>query len=233
MIAAASSVAAGASAAIVVDGNLDAAYGAAKSVVGYDPNAPEGNFGSPTAFSNAIGFSIYLASDSNYVYGFFNSGGPGTAAGTFANVYWDLDPQNNNGSDLGFELSPGHADASIPGVSGSVNRNDVLTATNGSGSFEFAIPVADFTSAIAGLTYAPGQVFPGAGDNITLRLSQSFGYSVAGGPSYGPDRLGTVAAGVPEPGTWALMLIGFGALGLALRANIVATRRLGELSTSA
>jgi len=45
---------------------------------------------------------------------------------------------------------------------------------------------------------------------VVLRLSQSFGYSVAGGGSYGDDRLGVVtleASAVPGPVVVALGLI--------------------------
>lgn len=46
---------------------------------------------------------------------------------------------------------------------------------------------------------------------MVLRLSQSFGYSVAGGRTYGADRLGEASiAAVPVPtAAWA----GFGLLG--------------------
>jgi hypothetical protein len=37
------------------------------------------------------------------------------------------------------------------------------------------------------------------------------------------------AASLPEPGTWVMLLLGFGVIGLLLRANIIANRELAEL----
>jgi hypothetical protein len=54
-----------------------------------------------------------------------------------------------------------------------------------------------------------------------VNLSQSFGYAVAGGSSFGPNRLGVVTIGgtpaVPEPATWAMMIGGFGLIGATMR----------------
>lgn len=58
-----------------------------------------------------------------------------------------------------------------------------------------------------------------AGNNLLMSLSQSFGYSVAGGQIYyGDNRLGSVivpgqSSAVPEPAT--VLLFGFGLVGLA------------------
>jgi len=54
--------------------------------------------------------------------------------------------------------------------------------------------------------------------NIILRMSPSYGYSVAGGASYGSDRLGLIVdpiatTAVPEP--LSLSLFGAGLAGLA------------------
>lgn len=90
---------------------------------------------------------------------------------------------------------------------------------------EFALSNSLFSGPTAGL---PGQLpssnFSTPGSDLRLNLSQSFGYSVAGGaPVYGTSRLGVVtfgganASAVPEPATWGLMLLGFGAVGAGAR----------------
>lgn len=206
-----------ANATIIVDGSYDSDYGSPGVTVGFNPAAPTSNFSTPTNESNSIGYTIYLTSQGGNVFGFLQAAGPGSSIGSFANVYFDLDPANGNGSDLGFELGPlNHANAFIPGVAGNALQSNITTAVSTDGlGFEFEIPNVDFTTAIGGLNYYAGHTLPGLGDQIILRLSQSFGYSVAGGDSYGADRLGavTLAAAAPELSTWAMMLLGFGFLG--------------------
>ncbi len=202
---------------IIVDGLLDADYGASKSTVTYAPGTLESNFGTPTPFTDAIGYQIYLKEQAGYVYGFLQSGGAGKAVAPFANLYFDLDPQNGNGSDLGFELGGNHpnsANAFVPGVDGSAQVTNIMTVLSGDGTgIEFAIPDTDFTTAIPGLSSYP---LDHAGGQLTLRLSQSFGYSVAGGELYGPDRLGSVTLGVSAvPLPASLPMFGAALLGLA------------------
>jgi hypothetical protein len=208
--------------AIVVDGAYDPEYGLAKSV-GYDTSAPNGNFGSPTPYNNVVGYSIYLKEQGGSVYGLLRANAAHDPTFNFANLYFDLDPSNGNGSDLGFEITNDRA--FIPGAGGPYAENLGLTfafSADGNG-IEFRIPDAFFTGPILGLTYNPGQQFPAPGDKVVLRLSQSFGYSVAGGPTYGDDRLGVVnleASAVPGP------IVGAGLPGLVMAfGGLIAWRR--------
>ena len=214
----------GAFAAPVVDGTLDASYGGPKSTVLFNPAAPTSNFSAPTNGSNTTAYSIYLQDDGGFYYGFLQAANAAAAAANpFANLYFDIDPQNANGTDIGFEITNSRAFvaggtageyASVTGFSYAVSADQ--------SAIEFRIPNSAFTAAIPGLTYFPGQQFATPGETVLLGLSQSFGYSVAGGLAfYGPNRLGAVtlvnAAAVPEPGTIAILGLGVAALAFARR----------------
>ena len=205
-------------AAPVLDGAYDAAYGAAKSTVLFNPVAPESNFGTPTNESDTTAYSIFLLDQGGFYYGFLKA--TTAAAGlSFANLYFDLDPQNNNGSDFGIEVTNGRA--FIPGVTGyaPVPGLQFIVSADGTG-IEFVVPNSTFTTALAGLSYYPDPLATTGGD-VVLRLSQAFGYSVAGGATYGTDRLGSVtlvgAAAVPEPETLAILGLGLAALAVTRR----------------
>jgi hypothetical protein len=114
-----------------------------------------------------------------------------------------------NGEDL---LSGDFTDAWIQGfnTSGSVN----LTVGNG-GSATFKSAVADFSHAVDGsqafalnlLSVKPGFH---ADDGKSLDS-----FTGAGGGNLAQD----VAAGVPEPATWGLMIVGFGGIGALMRSK--------------
>jgi hypothetical protein len=88
----------------------------------------------------------------------------------------------------------------------------VATLTNASGSV-VATPT--------GFLGAPNQAFTRTG-TITLAQGQFFGFILNTGGNYANDSTGvnfTLTSGgeVPEPATWALLILGFGAAGSALR----------------
>jgi hypothetical protein len=212
-------VAGGAQASVTVDGTLNASEGyTLSSTVTYNSTAPTSNFGAPTSESNAIGYNIYTTSDSTYIYGLFKANpSPGAAsAGPFVNLYLDTNPGTAPGSDLGYEIT--NHRAFIPGVAGYVATPDILVGTSADGlTIEFGIPIADLKSGT--LTDGTNTItVPAVTDDVVFRLSQSFGYSVAGGDSYGPNRLASFSlAAVPEPSTLALILGGLLGLGFLRR----------------
>ena len=200
--------------------------GGTTAVIATDSDAPMSNFQSPTNVATA-GYTIRLNDTNGSLFGLLSQTG-GSAVGPFANLYFDLNPTVGDGSDLGFELGLSGVTAFIPGLNGQPGFSTLVSPSlfntasvtaNGLTTFEFRLSNSLFTSAIQGLNYYPGQTFERF---VTLRLSQSLSYSVAGGPTYREDRLGTVAVSaetgaVPEPSTWAMMLLGFGGIGIALR----------------
>jgi len=208
--------------AVDVDAVRDAAYGAPTAHVTFSANAPNSNFQAPTQYTDHASYDIYMTTDANYWYGFFQAGTDAPIVDAFANLYFDVDPANGNGSDIGFELSTSHTTFFIPGMTDTnppVGVADILTAVSADHhSFEVAIPLHYFITKLAGEPYYAETQF--GGGQATLRLSQTFGFSVAGGGDYGPNRLGAFATptvGVPEAATWISMVLGFGLLGAALR----------------
>lgn len=212
VLAIAVSLAGGAQAAPVgVDGTIGAEWGAPTASVGYDASASIGNFGAPSNVNHVVGYSIYLRADAGYLYGAVKADGS-TAGQNFANLYFNVDGLGSPFSDLGVEVTNDRF--FIPGVPGfAADAANLLTVAMGTGVIEFAID----WSMLRDDPYSMGFNTASAGGNLILSLSQSFGYSVAGGSaSYGNNRLGAVtvpaAASVPEPG--ALLLTSVALLGL-------------------
>jgi hypothetical protein len=200
-------------------------YGAATATVATNPAAPESNFGTPDNTAKA-GYNIYLTDTGDKLFGAFVQTG-GVSAGSFVNLYFDIDPTTGSGgSELGIEVA--NKRGFVAGTSNYFDLSQFIdfstTTTAGLTTSEFSIANSVFRDFIAG---AAQQGFFGAGgytpQNVRLNLSQSLSYSVAGGSTYGANGLGTfsVAAptgAVPEPATWAMMILGMGAVGFAMRS---------------
>lgn len=193
-----------------VDGAIGAEWTGANVVtVSYNAAAAVGNFGTPSNQNHNVGYDIYTRGDSNYLYVGIKTNGSANGL-NFANLYFDTNP--GTGSDIGFEVTSTQAfKPGIPGyIAYTTATKDIhysLSSSLTSSILEFAVPYTVFTNNSLGISGMPL-----ATDKVQLRLSQSFGYSVAGGSTYGADRLGTVTIPtvVPlPPAAWAgLALLG-------------------------
>lgn len=204
-----------ASAAPVLDGsNLTTPTAS----VAYDPNAPTGNFGTPGNTTSGAAYDIYLTNDATYVYaGVKLNGGGGTSAGAFANLYFGIGATAASGSTYGIEI--GNMRSFVPGGDGTyypTSSAGISVGIDPNGTYAVAaIPFSYFENDPQGLGFSR---LTAANPTVELRLSQSFGYSVAGGASYGPTRLGVVtdpnfaATGVPEPASLAMVAAGLAGL---------------------
>lgn len=182
-----------------VDGALGAEWsGITPASVTYNAAAPVGNFGTPGTENHVVAYDIYARADASYVYGLFLASPAVDAAPVnFVNLYLDTNPFVVSGSDVGFELLNDRAfKPGVPGYYTGLSTLGMVLAQV-TGGIEFAMPWSYF------LTDPQGIGFPtlsGANNDLRFQLSQSFGYSVAGGAAgYGTARLGLVE--VPETGT--------------------------------
>lgn len=203
LLAAASS---GAFAQTGIDGVIGADWsggGVITHSVAYDPAAPLGNFGSPGPTNHAVAYNTYMRGDGSYIYLAVaaNPAGGGSAAGLqFMNVYLST---TGGGSNVGLEVL--NNNFFIPGgASGfSAVGQSTWSSNSSTGVIEVAIPVSFFTTDPLGMGFSTANPASGL---VQWRISQSLGYSAAGGSSYGVDRLGVVT--LPTPGAAALLGVG-------------------------
>jgi hypothetical protein len=151
---------------------------------------------------------------------FLAPSGPGTATFTI-DGYASLDGQNFYEDDFSF----------------SVNGSPVLVGTFnlGGGGNDVLYTAPAGTTAVNLNGYTPGDIsFAGGKELITVPVNLAAGLNIisfaytsltdghAGFQGLGDEGWGleniSVTSGVPEPATWAMMLVGFGGLGAAMRS---------------
>ena len=194
---------------------VDGAYGAewagiAPKHVTHSDTGPYSAFGSYTDITEGAGYDVYLRGDATYLYGLINvTDHQSSAPGNFANLYFDLNPAAADGSDFGIEVTNNRS--FIPGdpLGRYFDLTGALTQVTNSNAVEFALKwsyLEDGNNTDV-TYYGAGPV--SAGDRVTMRISQAFGYAPAGGPTYGDERFGGVTVeAVPEPASVAALGIG-------------------------
>jgi hypothetical protein len=182
-----------------MDGVIGAEWaGASVKVVNYNPAAPTGNFGTPTGENHVVAYNVYTRQDANFLYVACQTnsalGGAPNASVRFANIYF------GGNTSIGFETGTTPTAAFLPGMPGSFpvagligTPNEVFTSTDFSGAeyvIELAVPLQFIKDDPLGVGFT--KLDGSAGKSFArISLSQSFGYSVAGGlTTYGTNRLG-------------------------------------------
>ena len=161
---------------------------------------PTGNFAFP-GDPLTIG-DVTFSTGSNLIVG---AGLYGNGRNAIANNYWTPLPGSIAGThDLfGFDLTlggePSQIDVTVTTNLGSYLFSDVQPTYN-TGTFSFE-----------GFQAGPGEYFTGF--NI---VADAGSYSL---PLTTDFELGTAGGAVPEPATWAMMLVGVGAIGSSIRAS--------------
>jgi len=136
-------------------------------------------------------------------------------------VGWDLDLVDNLNAAYDYDLTPANSSL-IEDGGGALSATASGLDFDFSGSGEFLIqanspgPFSGYRyfcfstgifACLAGETISPGYIFT---DGVVL--------TGAGAP-VGMQPVGPPPSGAPEPATWAMMLLGFGGLGAAVRAS--------------
>lgn len=125
--------------------------------------------------------------------------------------------------------------AQIPGGGGPVTINNVnhlsnSTFFNNNSSGLFPIQFDGFTDV---LTASASGLTPGAGYTLSFNISDVGDSSLDSAVFIQGGTIGSIptpVGGVPEPGTWAMMLLGFGAIGSSMRRRKSAQPRLLQVA---
>ena len=156
-------------------------------------------------------------------------GNPGGVAGAFFNVSGDIASGpisatfGRSGIDAGtftdefvfqidqMGLGSGSITTILAGLSGSMTDLDFNTVTFSNGSTVFDVAISDMGfQETGGLSNVP--IMSGVLNTLTVN------YTSRGQGSYGGNlAFAPAVSAIPEPSTWAMMILGFGAVGVAMR----------------
>jgi hypothetical protein len=191
--------------------------------IGYDANAATSNFGSPGTMNHETAYTVRTGIDSTNFYVDVTATPPdGVTPDQFANIYIG---GANFAKSLIFEVTNNRVSTTdAPGTYYSLTGTG-FTYSASTNDISFALPLSFLETDPFGLGF--GSI--GTGDQVRVSYAQAFGYSFVGGTAnFGSARLGEQfipeAAPAPEPATWAMMLVGFGAVGCGMRRRTVAIR---------
>jgi hypothetical protein len=182
---------------------------ATATVITFDEFAPQNTNGAiPTNQYSYLGVTIQ-ATDDGSTWGGLTNGDPGN---------WDL--QGTNGANFsGFNGNS----STMSLLFASTITNISLDASRANGSVDGAITLFGYLN--VSLTATNSVTFGAVNSWSTLGLTGLFDrVTITGtGTDYHPfgiDNLNfTVGGAVPEPATWAMMLLGFGGIGMAMRRS--------------
>ena len=123
-------------------------------------------------------------------------------------------------------LAPSGFDFKFSGANVPLGGNDPVSGAN----FQYTAPTLDSAAALAtpyfSISYKHGDWCNAPGSGCGLNNEQPWN----GPPSYAEALVLRAVGGVPEPATWALMMIGIGAVGASMRQSKRRTMAFARLA---